>query len=293
MIESVNAPKQKFDSVETEKKKIKYENKFSQFYGFDRDRVSAVSNINANQVRSFTPVNSAASNYIPSVPGTFDLGNINNYWNTVYANKYFDSNGDQILGFKTIAGTMGVPLNANTVADILNIISSDHSITIRTIDTGNQLDLFVAIDTTNFNNILSSTDDTLQKVLDTLDNGAVNTSTVASGVYTPTLTNVANLSASTAYECQYLRMGSTVTVSGKVDIDPVAGATQTQLGITLPIVSNLGAVEDCAGVAFCPTIAAQGAAILGDSVNNRAQLEYISGDVTNQPFYFTFSYQII
>lgn len=115
----------------------------------------------------------------------------------------------------------------------------------------------------------------------------------ASGVYTPTLTNVANLDASTAYQCQYLRVGSVVTVSGKVDIDPTLTATSTQLGISLPIGSNIGTAEDCCGTAFSSGIASQGSAILGDAANNRAQLQYISTDTTNQAMYFTFTYRII
>lgn len=116
---------------------------------------------------------------------------------------------------------------------------------------------------------------------------------VASGTYTPTLTNVANLAASTPYQCQWIRVGNVVTVSGKVDIDPTAPTTSTQLGISLPIASNFGAAEDCAGTAFASAIAAQGAAILADTTNDRAQLQYLSGDITNQPMYFTFTYEII
>ena len=113
-------------------------------------------------------------------------------------------------------------------------------------------------------------------------------------VYTPTLTNVANIAASTAYQCQYLRVGNSVTVSGRVDIDPTLATTATQLGISLPIASAIGAVEDIAGVAFGPAVASLGAAILGDITNDRAQLEYISlSDVTNQAMYFIFTYQII
>lgn len=113
------------------------------------------------------------------------------------------------------------------------------------------------------------------------------------GVYTPTLTNVANLDASTAYECQYIRIGNVVHVSGKVDIDPTTTLTSTQLGISLPIASNFGAAEDCAGTASASGIAAQSAAILADAANDRAQLQYVASDVTNQPMYFTFTYQII
>lgn len=116
---------------------------------------------------------------------------------------------------------------------------------------------------------------------------------LAGSVYTPTLTNVANLDGSTAYECQYMRVGGTVVVSGKVDVNPTAPAALTQLGISLPIASNLGAAEDCAGTAFASGIAGQGAAIRGDVANDRAEMAWISADVTNQPMYFIFAYQII
>jgi hypothetical protein len=115
---------------------------------------------------------------------------------------------------------------------------------------------------------------------------------VVTDKYTPALSNVLNLAASTAYECQYLQVGNRVLVSGKVDVDPTA-AGSAQLGIALPIASNFGAAEDCAGTAFCPTIAAEGAAILADAANNRAQMEWIAVDVTNQPRYFTFMYDIL
>ena len=117
--------------------------------------------------------------------------------------------------------------------------------------------------------------------------------TLIAGVYTPTLTNVTNLSASTAYQCQYMRVSSVVTVSGKIDIDPILTATSTILGISLPVASNFGAAEDCGGVAHASGIFGQGAAILGDTINNRAQLQFISADVTNQPMYFTFTYRVI
>lgn len=116
---------------------------------------------------------------------------------------------------------------------------------------------------------------------------------IASGTYTPTLTNVANLDASTAYECQWIRVGNVVTVSGKVDVDPNLTATSTQLGISLPIASNFGAAEDCAGAAAASAIAGQSAAILADTANDRAQMQWVAGDVTNQPHYFTFSYTVI
>lgn len=121
--------------------------------------------------------------------------------------------------------------------------------------------------------------------------GHVASALPATGRYTPTLTGVANVAASTAYECQFTRVGELVVVSGKVDVDPTA-AVSTQLGISLPIASNLGAAEHCAGTAVCPTIASQSAAILGDATNDRAQMEWIAADITNQPMYFIFMYRI-
>jgi hypothetical protein len=131
-------------------------------------------------------------------------------------------------------------------------------------------------------------------VTDSLTVGGTSvTGPTSAGTYTPTLVNVANLDGSTAFQCQYLRVGATVHVSGKVSIDPTAPATLTRLGMALPIASNLGAEEDLGGVAFASGIAGQGAAIRGDATNNRAELAYISADVTNQPMYFSFSYQVI
>lgn len=115
----------------------------------------------------------------------------------------------------------------------------------------------------------------------------------AQGTYTPTLTNVANLDASTAYSCQYMRVGNTVTVSGRVDIDPTLTATSTQLGISLPIASALANANELGGASASPTIVSQSAAILGDATNDRAQLQYMSTDVTNQAMYFSFTYRII
>lgn len=117
--------------------------------------------------------------------------------------------------------------------------------------------------------------------------------TIDQGTYTPTLTNVTNLDSSTAYSCQYLRVGSTVTVSGRVDVNPTAAASAlTQLGISLPIASNIANTNECGGTAIASAVAGNGA-ILGDATNNRAELNFLAGFTTDQPMYFTFTYRII
>lgn len=62
--------------------------------------------------------------------------------------------------------------------------------------------------------------------------------TIASGTWTPTITNGTNIQASTAYNCQYLRIGNIVTVSGRVDIDLTSTAVASNLQMSLPIASD-------------------------------------------------------
>lgn len=121
---------------------------------------------------------------------------------------------------------------------------------------------------------------------------ATTVSTLTSGTYTPTLTNTTNVAASTAYQCQYLRVGSVVTVSGRVDVDPTA-AGSTVLGISLPIASNIAITANCCGAAASSQIAGQSAAIRGSVVNDTAVMVWNTVDITNQDMYFTFTYVII
>ncbi len=113
----------------------------------------------------------------------------------------------------------------------------------------------------------------------------------AASTYTPTLTNVTNLAASTAYQCQYLQIGNTILVSGKVDVDPTAAAA-TELGISLPVASNFGATEDCAGTGAWLAVQ-QSAAILADTANDRASMQWLASDLANRSVYFSFAYQKI
>ena len=76
----------------------------------------------------------------------------------------------------------------------------------------------------------------------------------ANGSYTPTITDVANVSSSIAGTCYYLRVGDTVTMSISLDVTPTANNTQTVIDITLPIVSDLINSDDArAGINFTAT----------------------------------------
>lgn len=114
---------------------------------------------------------------------------------------------------------------------------------------------------------------------------------LSSGTYTPTLTGVTNVDATTAYVCQYLRVGSTVHVSGALNIDPTA-AGDTVVGISLPIVSGLANSENLGGTTVCNGVAQYGL-LFGDAGNDRASLRFIATDVAARDFWFTFTYRVL
>jgi hypothetical protein len=115
---------------------------------------------------------------------------------------------------------------------------------------------------------------------------------VSSSTYTPSLTNATNVAASTAYQCQWLRIGNVVTVSGKVSIDPTATGAII-LGVSLPVASNIGNDYELGGV-FANSIGEKAGRISGDATNNRANfVALIAVDTTNQPWWFTFTYLVI
>jgi hypothetical protein len=114
------------------------------------------------------------------------------------------------------------------------------------------------------------------------------------GVYTPTLTNTANITASTAFSCQYFRIGAIVHVTGQVNIQPTAGATLTRLEMSLPIASVLTATNECAGAAAAPAVAGYSAAIQGNATNGTAELRFTTGaDVANRGWFFSYSYRVL
>jgi hypothetical protein len=119
---------------------------------------------------------------------------------------------------------------------------------------------------------------------------------LAHGTYTPTLTNVANLDGSTAAQCQYLRVGNTVTVSGSFAVDPTSAGTLVRLGISLPVASNFTNETNCGGVASAPGLTAAecpSAAALADDTNDRAEVKFVAGThTTNRSMFFTFTYLV-
>lgn len=111
-----------------------------------------------------------------------------------------------------------------------------------------------------------------------------------SGTFTPTLTGVANVSASTAYLCHYSRTDNEVSFAGRFDIDPTTTLTDTQLGISLPIPSAFTTANQASGVGTSPTLSGEVGAVLSDATNDRLTFQIRAIDVTNHSVYFTCQY---
>mgnify|MGYP006349289023 CR=1 FL=1 len=113
----------------------------------------------------------------------------------------------------------------------------------------------------------------------------------SSGTYTPTLSNLSNISSATAAECQYMRVGNTVTVSGKFTATCSGVTTGNALVMTLPIASNISEDQDVAGVFS----GANGGAgyVYGSTATDSARVVFINGPLSSSAYYFTFTYQII
>lgn len=115
---------------------------------------------------------------------------------------------------------------------------------------------------------------------------------LGSGTYTPTLTGVANVASSTAFPCQYTRVGNIVTVSGLISVTATLTATSTQIGISLPIASNFAATTDCNGAAGSAG-ATQVGRLLADVTNDRAQMNFLSVNTGGNGMGFTFQYEVL
>lgn len=116
---------------------------------------------------------------------------------------------------------------------------------------------------------------------------------ITTGTYTPTLTDVTNIALSSPLVCIWERIGNHVTVSGGVNVTPTAADAATNLGISLPIASNLsGGSTDCAGNAVSQSIKSECAAIIGDNSNDRARMLWVTTTTTANNMWFKFTYLI-
>lgn len=114
---------------------------------------------------------------------------------------------------------------------------------------------------------------------------------VYAGAYTPTITGVTNVSASTASECSYFRLGNIVYVFGRASVTPTATGT-TEIGISLPIASAMTANEVSGIIAGLRSGATEAGGIYTDAANDRATARFSATATTASNYQFQFSYLI-
>jgi hypothetical protein len=112
--------------------------------------------------------------------------------------------------------------------------------------------------------------------------------------YTPTLTNGANVAASTPAKCIYARVGSAVMVQGVLNVDPTAAASATTvIGVSLPIASNFASSTDLSGTINTGGFATSDAGISADIANDRATIVFASNTTSAFDLRFQFGYEVI
>jgi hypothetical protein len=125
-----------------------------------------------------------------------------------------------------------------------------------------------------------------------ISGNTLNGPTATSGTYTPTKTNVANVSGSTAYVTAYYRVGNVVTVSGRLDISVTTGSTITTIRLSLPIASNFTDATQCSGHLTSDSNLDNGA-IYSDATNDQAFVSFRPANTGSRNCFFTFTYQVL
>lgn len=112
--------------------------------------------------------------------------------------------------------------------------------------------------------------------------------------YTPVASATVNLdSTPTVSTTKYFVSNGMVTVSGYFDADPTAPNVATSFEITLPIASNIGAIEDVTGTAACGAGAGESVQVLGSIANDTAVFTWVAKLTAVNRWSFIFQYRII
>ncbi len=216
------------------------------------------------------------------------------------------SDGRATLGTTTV----GIGTNANTILSLANYGSSAAyaSITcsggqevILGADTGGVIlgaysNHDVAIRSNNLRRVTVHADGRLSGTQ--LHNVGTVTGTadqfIASGTWTPTLTAVTNVTGTTAFAGNWIRVGNVVHCAVQVGVDPTANSASTQVGISLPIASDFTTVVQCSGVGNGGLSTGLTGSVQADATNNRAQLQFTTGaDNSNTTWTVVFQYEVV
>ena len=116
---------------------------------------------------------------------------------------------------------------------------------------------------------------------------------IASGTYTPTVSNTTNITSTSNIAAIWIRVGNVVTVGGTIDIQPTAGSVLTSLTLTLPIASAFSGTGRAYGTFARTTTAGLAGGVSSDTVNNGAKLSVMmDGILAFLTYSFSFTYTV-
>lgn len=122
---------------------------------------------------------------------------------------------------------------------------------------------------------------------------SISAKNINSGTYTPTLTNGANVSSSSAGLCHYVRIGNEVQVQGIVTVTPTsAGGTVTEVELSLPVSSNFTAISDGWGNGNTDQTSGSNVVAYASSANDRSVVRFRAQAASATDLYFSFTYTV-
>lgn len=125
-----------------------------------------------------------------------------------------------------------------------------------------------------------------------ISGNAATTTNVTSSTYTPTGTAGTNVSSLVTRECQYMRVGNVVTVSGMADLN-LTGSGSAVFALSIPVASNFSLIEHAAGAGKCTT-SEEAWSIEADTTNDRLTFRAISAGISlGLTVSFAASYRVI
>jgi hypothetical protein len=180
-----------------------------------------------------------------------------------------DGRGELHFGTKTSTTSLADGVHAMKIYD--GSVTIDSSIILPNLYTGTS-DTVLIID----NDVVQ------KKVLPVLE----------SGTYTPVLTALSNVDVLVANECQYMRVGNVVTVSGRIQVDATASATLTTVSCSLPIASTFTEESNLGGTGSYKALFSTNVIFSIYAGNNYAEFRAYPTTTANMLVPFSFTYQI-
>lgn len=117
--------------------------------------------------------------------------------------------------------------------------------------------------------------------------------TVKSGTWTPTFSSTVNVDGTSNISGTYQQIGSIVSCSISVTVDPTAATTLTTAEFTLPVSSNLANSLTLSGVGIFNANAGAPVILYSNATTDLGVLSFTSIGTTGQTLRGTFQYSVI